>query len=103
MSTSEFDPLTAEQLEEKAKSALQKHKEKVAAEKKKRAEEKRIADRERFGQDYDPDRINRPGPRPTPEPKPEPEPEIVRETITGESIRTEMEFTPERPTRSLKV
>ena len=95
MSTSEFDPFTAEQLEEKAKSALQKHKEKVAADKKKRAEEKRIADRERFGQDYDPDRINRPGPRPTPEPEPEPEPEIVRETITAESIRTEMEFTPE--------
>ena len=95
MSTSEFDPFTAEELEERAKSTLQKHKEKVAADKKKRAEEKRIADRERFGQDYDPDTINRPGPKRTPEPEPEPEPEIVRETITGESIRTEMEFTPE--------
>ena len=40
MSTSEFDPFTAEQLEEKAKSAIQKHKEKVAADKKKRAAEK---------------------------------------------------------------
>ena len=95
MSTSEFDPFTAEELEEKAKSTLQKHKEKVAADKKKKAEEKRIADKIKFGQDYDPDTINRPtrGPKRTPEP--EPEPEIVRETITAESIRTEMEFTPE--------
>lgn len=40
MSTSEFDPFTAEQLEEKAKSALQKHKEKVAADKKKEQRKK---------------------------------------------------------------
>lgn len=75
MSVSDFEEDQRQEelkfLRNRSKSALERHKEKVAQQKAQRAEEKRMSDLERFGSDYDPTRINRPylrGAQPTPSP-----------------------------------